>query len=169
MLLQNLRAIPMARAQEVIKAAGREKEYAEVFNSLVQAQAKAEENQQQAKPRDQAMLSNPMEGLSAKQLQGFAEKARKDNDPSSAVVYLTEALRIEPNNPTIKDALAGAKFGVRGLGREVADATASIKEPAYFTEVNIGGFANMLKAAVDNNIKQFVYASSSSVYGDEPT
>jgi len=45
----------------------------------------------------------------------------------------------------------------------------SIKEPAYFTEVNIGGFANMLKASVDNNIKQFVYASSSSVYGDEPT
>ena len=45
----------------------------------------------------------------------------------------------------------------------------SIKEPVYFTEVNIGGFANMLKAAVDNNIKQFVYASSSSVYGDEPT
>jgi UDP-N-acetylglucosamine 4-epimerase len=45
----------------------------------------------------------------------------------------------------------------------------SIKEPVYFTEVNIGGFANMLKASVDNNIKQFVYASSSSVYGDEPT
>ena len=45
----------------------------------------------------------------------------------------------------------------------------SIKEPVYFTEVNVGGFANMLKAAVDNNIKQFVYASSSSVYGDEPT
>ncbi len=45
----------------------------------------------------------------------------------------------------------------------------SIKEPAYFTEVNVGGFANMLKAAIDNNVKQFVYASSSSVYGDEPT
>ncbi len=45
----------------------------------------------------------------------------------------------------------------------------SIKEPVYFSEVNVGGFANMLKAAVDNNIKQFVYASSSSVYGDEPT
>lgn len=45
----------------------------------------------------------------------------------------------------------------------------SIKEPVYFTEVNVGGFANILKAAVDNNIKQFVYASSSSVYGDEPT
>ena len=45
----------------------------------------------------------------------------------------------------------------------------SIKEPVYFNEVNVGGFVNMLKAAVDNNISQFVYASSSSVYGDEPT
>ncbi len=45
----------------------------------------------------------------------------------------------------------------------------SIKEPVYFTEVNVGGFANILKASIDNNIKQFVYASSSSVYGDEPT
>jgi UDP-N-acetylglucosamine 4-epimerase len=45
----------------------------------------------------------------------------------------------------------------------------SIKEPIYFNEVNVGGFVNMLKAAVDNNIKQFVYASSSSVYGDEPS
>ncbi len=45
----------------------------------------------------------------------------------------------------------------------------SIKEPLYFTEVNIGGFANMLKAAVDAKVKTFVYASSSSVYGDEAT
>ncbi len=45
----------------------------------------------------------------------------------------------------------------------------SIKEPVYFNEVNVGGFVNMLKAAVDNKVQQFVYASSSSVYGDEPT
>ncbi|MBC7626918.1 SDR family oxidoreductase [Ferruginibacter sp.] len=45
----------------------------------------------------------------------------------------------------------------------------SIKEPVYFNEVNVGGFVNMLKAAVDNKVAQFVYASSSSVYGDEPT
>ena len=44
----------------------------------------------------------------------------------------------------------------------------SIKEPVYFNEVNVGGFVNMLKAAADNNVSQFVYASSSSVYGDEP-
>lgn len=45
----------------------------------------------------------------------------------------------------------------------------SIKEPLYFNEVNIGGFGNMLKASIDNGVKTFVYASSSSVYGDEPT
>jgi UDP-N-acetylglucosamine 4-epimerase len=45
----------------------------------------------------------------------------------------------------------------------------SIKEPVYFNDVNVGGFVNILKASLDNNIRQFVYASSSSVYGDEPT
>ena len=45
----------------------------------------------------------------------------------------------------------------------------SIKEPVYFNDVNVGGFVNMLKAAVDNKVKTFVYASSSSVYGDEAT
>lgn len=45
----------------------------------------------------------------------------------------------------------------------------SIREPVYFNEVNVGGFINVLTAAVDNKVKQFVYASSSSVYGDEPT
>ena len=45
----------------------------------------------------------------------------------------------------------------------------SIKEPSYTNDVNVGGFVNILKAAVDNDVKQFVYASSSSVYGDEAT
>lgn len=45
----------------------------------------------------------------------------------------------------------------------------SIKEPYNTNDINVGGFVNILKAAVENNVKQFVYASSSSVYGDEPT
>ena len=44
----------------------------------------------------------------------------------------------------------------------------SIKDPETTNDVNVGGFVNILKAAVDNNVKRFVYASSSSVYGDEP-
>jgi len=45
----------------------------------------------------------------------------------------------------------------------------SIQNPSYTNDVNVGGFVNILKASVDNEIKQFVYASSSSVYGDEPS
>lgn len=45
----------------------------------------------------------------------------------------------------------------------------SIKEPFTTNDVNVGGFVNILQAAVENNVKQFVYASSSSVYGDEPS
>ncbi len=45
----------------------------------------------------------------------------------------------------------------------------SIQEPVYFNEVNVGGFVNMLKAAVEQKVKTFVYASSSSVYGDDLT
>jgi UDP-N-acetylglucosamine 4-epimerase len=43
----------------------------------------------------------------------------------------------------------------------------SIKNPSDTNDVNVGGFVNILKAAVENKVKQFVYASSSSVYGDD--
>lgn len=42
----------------------------------------------------------------------------------------------------------------------------SIEMPLYYEEVNIKGTVNMMEAAVKNNVKKFVYASSSSVYGD---
>jgi len=45
----------------------------------------------------------------------------------------------------------------------------SVKEPFTTNDVNVGGFVNMLTAAVDNKVNQFVYASSSSVYGDDTT
>lgn len=45
----------------------------------------------------------------------------------------------------------------------------SIEMPLVYEEINIKGFLNMLEAARQNNVKKFVYASSSSVYGDEPT
>ncbi|MCK9498257.1 MAG: SDR family oxidoreductase [Bacteroidales bacterium] len=44
----------------------------------------------------------------------------------------------------------------------------SITDPISSNEVNITGFLNMLVAARDNKVKRFVYASSSSVYGDNP-
>lgn len=42
----------------------------------------------------------------------------------------------------------------------------SIKDPATTNAVNIGGFLNMLIASRDAEVKRFVYAASSSTYGD---
>lgn len=44
----------------------------------------------------------------------------------------------------------------------------SIEMPLLYNEINIGGTLNMLEAARQQGVKKFVYASSSSVYGDEP-
>lgn len=44
----------------------------------------------------------------------------------------------------------------------------SIEMPLFYEKVNIKGTLNMMEAARQNNVKKFVYASSSSVYGDHP-
>ena len=43
----------------------------------------------------------------------------------------------------------------------------SIEMPLFYSLNNIQGTLNMLEAARQNNVKKFIYASSSSVYGDE--
>jgi len=42
----------------------------------------------------------------------------------------------------------------------------SINDPITSNDVNVGGFLNMLVAARDANVKRFIYAASSSTYGD---
>lgn len=42
----------------------------------------------------------------------------------------------------------------------------SIKDPITTNEVNIGGFLNMLVASRDAGVKRFIFAASSSTYGD---
>lgn len=42
----------------------------------------------------------------------------------------------------------------------------SINDPITSNDVNVGGFLNMLVAARDAGVKRFVYAASSSTYGD---
>lgn len=44
----------------------------------------------------------------------------------------------------------------------------SIEMPLLYEDINIGGTLNMMEAARRCGVKKFVYASSSSVYGDEP-
>ena len=45
----------------------------------------------------------------------------------------------------------------------------SINNPMLTNDVNISGFLNMLWAAKEHKVKRFVYAASSSTYGDHPT
>ncbi len=42
----------------------------------------------------------------------------------------------------------------------------SINDPITSNDVNVGGFLNMLVAAKEANVKRFIYAASSSTYGD---
>ena len=44
----------------------------------------------------------------------------------------------------------------------------SIAMPLVYEQINIMGTLNMMEASKQNGVKKFVYASSSSVYGDEP-
>ena len=44
----------------------------------------------------------------------------------------------------------------------------SIAMPVFYCQNNILGTLNMMEAARQSGVKKFVYASSSSVYGDEP-
>ncbi len=44
----------------------------------------------------------------------------------------------------------------------------SIEDPVLTNNVNIGGFLNVLVAARDSHVESFVYAASSSTYGDSP-
>ncbi len=44
----------------------------------------------------------------------------------------------------------------------------SIKDPVTSTDVNIGGFVKMLFASKEAGVKRFIFAASSSTYGDHP-
>lgn len=44
----------------------------------------------------------------------------------------------------------------------------SIKDPVTSTDVNISGFVKILFAAKEAGVKRFIYAASSSTYGDHP-
>jgi len=70
-------------------------------------------------------------------------------------------------NPSdCEKALAGAEivFHEAALG----SVPRSIKDPVTTTDVNIGGFVKILFAAKEAKVKRFIYAASSSTYGDHP-
>ena len=90
------------------------------------------------------------------------------------------------NNATAKDLSGNFKF-INGDIRELSNCKdacngvdyvlhqaalgsvpRSIEDPINTNRTNIDGFLNMLVASRDANVKRFVYAASSSTYGDHP-
>jgi len=68
------------------------------------------------------------------------------------------------------DACRKAVDGIQFISHQAAlgSVPRSIKDPITSNEVNVNGFLNMLVAARDANVNRFVYAASSSTYGDHP-
>ena len=69
------------------------------------------------------------------------------------------------------DACMKATEGVDYVLNEAAwgSVPRSIEMPLLYEEINIRGTLNMMEASRQNGVKKFVYASSSSVYGDSTT
>jgi UDP-N-acetylglucosamine 4-epimerase len=63
-----------------------------------------------------------------------------------------------------KKAIEGADYVLHEAA--LGSVPRSIKDPIATDEVNSGGFLNMLVAARDAKVKRFIYAASSSTYGD---
>ncbi len=67
---------------------------------------------------------------------------------------------------TCRRALEGVDFVLHQAA--LPSVPRSIKDPLLTNEINIKGTLNLLLASRDKGVKRFVFASSSSVYGDDP-
>lgn len=65
---------------------------------------------------------------------------------------------------TCREAVKGADYVLHHAA--LGSVPRSIADPLTTNEVNISGFLNMLVAARDEKVKRFIYAASSSTYGD---
>ena len=68
------------------------------------------------------------------------------------------------NIDTCKKAMKGCDYVFHEAA--LGSVSRSIQDPSRTNAVNIDGFLNMLIAAKNENIKRFIYAASSSTYGD---
>ena len=80
---------------------------------------------------------------------------------------ITNFILIEGDIRKLDDCLKATK-GVDYVLHQAAlgSVPRSIKDPITSNDVNVSGFLNMLVASRDNGVKRFVFAASSSTYGD---
>ncbi len=105
-------------------------------------------------------------------LDNFATGHQRNLDEVKAAVTPEQWARLTFIEGDIRD-LEVCRRAVQGVDFVLHQAALgsvprSLKDPITTNEVNIGGFLNMLVAARDAGVKSFVYAASSSTYGDHP-
>lgn len=105
-------------------------------------------------------------------LDNFATGHQRNLDEVKASVTPEQWARLTFIEGDIRD-LEACRRAVQGVDFVLHQAALgsvprSLKDPITTNEVNIGGFLNMLVAARDAGVKSFVYAASSSTYGDHP-
>ena len=107
---------------------------------------------------------------------GLGYKVRCLDDLSTGKQANVDLFRNNPNYEFIKgdikdlDTCLKACEGVDFVLNQAAwgSVPRSIELPLFYCANNIMGTLNMMEAARQKGVKKFVYASSSSVYGDEP-
>ncbi len=71
------------------------------------------------------------------------------------------------NLARVREAVEGVDFVLHEAA--LTSVARSIEDPLATTQTNINGTLNLLTAAREAKVKRLIYASSSSVYGDNPT
>ncbi|MEK6776580.1 MAG: SDR family oxidoreductase [bacterium] len=100
------------------------------------------------------------------------------DDLSSGRIGNLQGVQAHPNFTWVqgsildRDRLANLirEHGIEFISHQAArpSVSRSVENPLATNEVNVTGTLNVLKAAVDHNVKKVVVAISSSVYGDTP-
>ncbi len=102
-------------------------------------------------------------GHSVRVLDNFSTGSKNNLDNLSGPLEIMEGC-IENE----KDCQKACADGVEAVSHQAAYGSVprSIQYPSLYSHINLHGFVNMATAARDAGIQRFVYASSSSVYGD---
>jgi UDP-N-acetylglucosamine 4-epimerase len=102
----------------------------------------------------------------------FSTGKRSNLDEVQSLVTTEQWRRFHFVEGDIRD-LATCRLVVSGVDYVLHQAALgsvprSINDPIISNESNVTGFLNMLTAAKDADVRRFVFASSSSIYGDHP-
>ena len=100
----------------------------------------------------------------------FYDRSWKEMNLRSIAGAGGTALEVEEIDITAGDAIDALVAKTRPVAimhlAAMAGVRPSIEQPAYYARVNVEGTTHLLQAAVKHGVKKFLFASSSSVYGN---